>query len=72
MDLGDSVDPAVEKDRMQKELEYLKGFLKSVDAKLSNERFVNNAKADVVENEKKKKADAEQKISILTESLAKM
>jgi valyl-tRNA synthetase len=50
----------------------LEGFLKSVDAKLSNERFVNNAKGDVVENEKKKKADAEQKIEILKVSLAKM
>ncbi len=72
LDLGDTVDPAVEKERMEKELEYLIGFLKSVDAKLSNERFVNNAKADVVDNEKKKKADAEQKIGILKESLSKM
>lgn len=72
VDLGDTIDPAVEKERMQKELEYLQGFLKSVDAKLSNERFVNNAKADVVDNEKKKKADAEQKINIIKDSLAKM
>jgi valyl-tRNA synthetase len=72
VDLGDSIDPAVEKERMMKELVYLEGFLKSVDAKLSNERFVNNAKGDVVENEKKKKADAEQKIEILKVSLAKM
>ena len=72
LDLGDTVDPAVEKERMQKELEYLQGFLKSVEAKLSNERFVNNAKADVVDNERKKKADAEQKIAIITESLSKM
>lgn len=72
VDLGDTVDPAAEKERMQKELEYLRGFLKSVDAKLSNERFVSNAKADVVENEKKKKADAEQKIEILIDSIAKL
>lgn len=72
LDLGDSVDPEVERERMEKELVYLNGFLKSVDAKLSNERFVNNAKADVVDNEKKKKADAEQKIAIIKESLSKM
>lgn len=67
--LGDMVDAEAEKEKMEKELEYLLGFLKSVDAKLSNERFVNNAKADVVENEKKKKADAEQKIAIIKSKL---
>jgi valyl-tRNA synthetase len=50
-------------------LEYLKGFLVSVDKKLSNERFVQNAKPEIVENEKSKKADAEAKIKILQESL---
>ncbi len=72
VDLGGNIDPAVEKEKMEKELEYLEGFLKSVDAKLSNERFVNNAKPEIVDNEKKKKADAEQKISIIKERLQKM
>ncbi len=72
VDLGDVVDPAVEKEKMEKELVYLHGFLKSVDAKLSNERFVSNAKAEVIDNEKKKKADAEQKITIIKERLQKM
>ncbi|MXV51445.1 valine--tRNA ligase [Pedobacter sp. HMF7647] len=68
--LEDSVDPEAEKERIGKELEYLAGFLKSVDAKLSNERFVQNAKPDIVENEKRKKADAEAKIAILRENLS--
>jgi len=51
------------------ELEYYKGFLISVEKKLSNERFVQNAKPEVVEIEKKKKADAEAKIKAIEESL---
>ncbi|MGL6269231.1 MAG: valine--tRNA ligase, partial [Chitinophagaceae bacterium] len=54
---------------MEKELEYLKGFLLSVDKKLSNERFIQNAKTEVIEMERKKKADAEIKIQTLLESL---
>ena len=67
--LEGNVDVEVERERITKELEYLRGFLKSVDSKLSNERFVNNAKAEIVENERKKKADAEAKIQILEEGL---
>ena len=70
VDLGDTIDEEAEKEKMIKELEYLEGFLKSVNAKLSNERFVQNAKADVVANEQKKKADAEQKITIIKEKLS--
>lgn len=58
-----------EKQKLSKEIDYLKGFLKSVNAKLSNERFMANAKADVVENERKKMADAESKIKALEEQL---
>jgi valyl-tRNA synthetase len=43
--------------------------MKSVDAKLSNEKFVNNAKPELVDKERQKKADAEAKISVLLESL---
>jgi valyl-tRNA synthetase len=64
-----NVDVAAEKDRLQKELEYNQGFQKSVQAKLSNERFVANAKPDVVENERKKLADAEAKIRAIEEQL---
>jgi len=47
-----------------------KVFLKSVDAKLSNERFVQNAKPEIIQNERNKKADAESKINTIEESLA--
>ncbi len=68
--LAGNIDAEAEKERISKELEYLNGFLKSVSAKLSNERFVQNAKPEVVENERKKQADAEAKIKILEESLS--
>jgi len=61
---------ASQKDELLKDLEYQKGFLASVEKKLNNERFVQNAKAEVIELERKKKADAEQKIKTLEESLA--
>lgn len=64
------IDTAAQKDDMQKELDYLKGFLISVEKKLSNERFVQNAKPDIVDNERKKKEDAEAKIKALEESLS--
>lgn len=70
--MGDSINVEEEKATLQKELEYTKGFLNSVMKKLSNERFVAGAPAQVVENEKKKKADAEAKIKVLEESLAKL
>ncbi|ADR20823.1 valine--tRNA ligase [Marivirga tractuosa] len=64
-----TIDVEKEKEEIQKELEYNKGFLKSVKKKLENERFVSNAPAQVVEMEKKKQADAEAKIKTLEESL---
>ncbi|NEU07829.1 valine--tRNA ligase [Flavihumibacter sp. R14] len=67
--LADNIDVDAERDRLQKEIEYLKGFLRSVEAKLSNERFVQNAKAEVVDNERRKQEDACSKIRILEESL---
>ena len=63
--LGDNIDVAAEIEKLQKELDYTKGFLKSVEGKLSNERFVNNAPEQVVVNEKNKMADAKAKIEIL-------
>lgn len=70
--LENNIDIDAEKERISKEIEYLQGFLISVDKKLSNERFVQNAKPEIVENEKNKKADAEAKIKILEESLASL
>lgn len=62
---AEQIDEAAEKKRVEEELAYLRGFLKSVDAKLGNERFMANAKPDVIEKEKQKKADAEEKIKKL-------
>jgi valyl-tRNA synthetase len=64
------LDTVAQKEQLQKELDYHRGFLISVEKKLGNERFVQNAKPEVVEVERKKKADAEQKIQALEESLA--
>jgi valyl-tRNA synthetase len=58
-----------QKEGLIKELDYLKGFLLSVEKKLNNERFVQSARPEVIELERKKKADAEAKIKIIEESL---
>jgi valyl-tRNA synthetase len=67
---SESLDPVAERIRLEKEKEYLNGFLKSVNAKLLNERFMSNAKPEIIEVEQKKKADAEAKLSILEDNLA--
>ncbi|HEY4195852.1 MAG TPA: class I tRNA ligase family protein, partial [Mucilaginibacter sp.] len=67
--LTENIDPVAETERLNKEKEYLIGFLKSVDAKLGNERFMNNAKPEIIENELKKKADAEAKLKIINDNL---
>ena len=64
------VNPEAQRAKMQEELTRLNGFLVSVDKKLSNEKFVQNAKPEVLENERKKRADAEAKIKTLEESLS--
>ena len=64
-----AVDTSAQKAQLQKDLEYQQNFLVSVEKKLSNERFVQNAKPEVIDLERKKKADAEAKINILQESL---
>ena len=64
------LDTSSQKEQLIKDLDYLKGFLVSVEKKLSNERFVQNAKPEIVETERKKKADAEAKIKVIEESLA--
>ena len=56
--------------KLQEELKYTRGFLISVEKKLANERFVNNAPAAVVETEKKKQADAESRIRVIEEQIA--
>ncbi|SHN12721.1 valine--tRNA ligase [Mucilaginibacter sp. OK098] len=68
--LNESIDPVAECAKLQKEKEYLIGFLKGVNSKLGNERFMSNAKPDIIEVELKKKADAEAKLKILEENLS--
>ena len=63
------IDMETEIEKLQEELIYNEGFLKSVEKKLSNERFVANAPEKVVEIERKKKADAQAKIATLQSSL---
>jgi len=67
-----AIDVEAEIQKIQEELKYTKGFLTSVQKKLSNERFVNNAPEQVVAIEKKKAADAEAKIETLKKSLASL
>jgi len=66
---GEEIDTEAEKDKILAELAYIKGFLKSVQGKLSNERFVSSAPSAVVESEKKKEQDALSTIDILTKKL---
>ncbi|MCK9640227.1 MAG: valine--tRNA ligase [Prolixibacteraceae bacterium] len=65
-----NVDVEAEVAKINEELAYNRGFLESVIRKLSNEKFVGSAPAKVVEMERKKQADAEEKIKILEERLA--
>ena len=70
--LDQQIDVAEEIERIQKELDYYRGFVVSVQKKLSNERFVQGAPADVVDREKKKLADGEAKIKNLEEALTQL
>lgn len=69
VELNQEIDTAAECARLKEELIYYQGFLKQVNGKLSNERFVNNAPAAVVDKERKKQADGEAKMKSIEESL---
>ena len=70
--LGELVDIEAELKKLEEELKYTQGFLKSVMGKLSNERFVAGAPEAVVAKERAKQADAEAKIKVLEEQIAKL
>lgn len=70
--LGELIDVDAEISKLEEELTYNQGFLKSVMKKLSNERFVNSAPEKVVAMEKQKQADTESKIKTIEESIAKL
>ena len=64
-----TIDVAMELEKLQKELEYAQGFLKAVEKKLNNERFVSSAPEKVVAMERKKKEDATNKIAVIEEQI---
>jgi len=72
VDVGIVIDLDAERSRLQEERKYTEGFIKSVEKKLSNQGFVSNAPAVVVENERKKLEDGQVKLKLLEESLAKL
>lgn len=67
--VGDLVNKEEEIKKLEAELNYTTGFLNSVNKKLSNERFVNNAPEKVIEIERRKQSDAEEKIKLLKEQI---
>ena len=67
--LGDTIDLEAEREKLLTELKYMQGFLDSVEKKLSNERFISNAKPEIIENERQKQADAISKIELLKASI---
>ncbi len=72
INLGKNLDIEEEKAALQKDLDYIVGFKKSTEAKLSNERFVQNAKPEIIEKERQKLIDADTKIKVLEEALANL
>ena len=68
--LGNPINVEEELKKLEADLKYQEGFLQSVMKKLSNEKFVSKAPANVIEMERKKQADAETKIAALKESIA--
>lgn len=72
VELNIQIDIEEEREKLTKELDYYKGFIVSVQKKLGNERFVNNAPSAVVEKERKKLADGEAKIKSLEEALEQL
>ncbi len=69
---GEAVDMEEQTGKMKEEIDYLRGFLKSVQQKLTNEKFMSGAPDAVVANERKKEADAQNKINLLETKLAEM
>ena len=70
--VGDLIDVAAEIEKQEKELNHLEGFLAGIKKKLSNENFVSHAPAAVIERERKKQSDSEEKIAALKASLEEL
>jgi valyl-tRNA synthetase len=71
VELNLNIDPETEKKKIADELAYQQGFVKSIESKLSNEKFVSSAPTAVVDNERKKLADGIARINLLQEQLLK-
>lgn len=72
VEMEQTIDAAAERERLGKDLAYYQGFIQSVQKKLSNEKFVAGAPANVIEAERKKLADGEEKLKSLEEALAQL
>lgn len=72
VELEQTINVAEERERLNKDLTHYQGFIQSVQKKLNNEKFVNGAPANVIEMERKKLADSEEKIKSLEEALAQL
>jgi valyl-tRNA synthetase len=72
IETGIEIDTNAEKKKIEEEINYYKGFIASVEKKLSNEKFVANAKPEIIENERKKMADGLSKLQSLEESWSKL
>ena len=70
--VGDLIDVAAEIEKQEKELNHLEGFLAGIKKKLSNENFISHAPAAVIERERKKQSDSEEKIAALKASLEEL
>ena len=70
--VGDLIDVAAEIEKQEKELNHLEGFLAGIKKKLSNENFVSHAPAAIIERERKKQSDSEEKIAALKASLEEL
>ena len=70
--VGDLIDVTAEIEKQEKELNHLEGFLAGIKKKLSNENFVSHAPAAVIERERKKQSDSEEKIAVLKASLEEL
>jgi valyl-tRNA synthetase len=70
--LSEKINIEAEREKLLKDLDYNRGFLQSVRQKLGNERFVSNAKPEIIENERKKEADAAAKILALEAQLSQL
>ena len=70
--MSGAIDVKAEMKKIREELDYTRGFLRSVQKKLANDRFVNNAPEQVIALEHKKQADAQAKIETLEKSLANL